>query len=75
MPRDVYEISLVTNPEGDGVLLAHYNDIFELTCTESGCEWKELQQKLTVDLRNDYVAMLIPDELATCSKKAILINI
>ena len=66
----MYEISLVTNPNGDGLLLAHYQSVYELTCNESGCKWNELQQKLTVDLRNDYVAMLIPDELATCSKRA-----
>ena len=64
----MFEISLVTNPNGDGVLLVHYDDIYELTCSDSGCQWTKLQQKLTVDLRNDYVAMLIPDELALCSK-------
>jgi hypothetical protein len=65
----MYEISLVTNPNGDGLLLAYNKAVYELTCTESGCQWNELQQKLTVDLRNDYVTMLIPDELASCSKK------
>ena len=65
----MYEISLVTNPNDDGLLLAHYNSVYELTCPESGCQWNELQQKLTVVLRNDYVAMLIPDELASCSKR------
>ena len=64
----MFEISLVTNPGGDGVLAIFHQDIYELVCDKQGCSWIELKQKLQVS-RDDYVAMLIPDDLVSCKIK------
>ncbi len=43
--------------------------LFKLTCSgpdEQSCHWETLPQELQVE-RDDFVAMLIPDDLATCS--------
>ena len=43
-----------------------FNDeIYELICNETECNWETLPQKLAV-ARSGFVAMLIPDELAEC---------
>ena len=41
------------------------NDLFELTCSETGCKWKEMEQKLKIG-RSNFVAMMVPDSLTNC---------
>lgn len=67
LPEKMVEISLVTNQNGNGVLVVYQEKIHELKCSEQGCEWVKLEQELSVG-RDDYVAMLIPDELVNCQK-------
>ena len=62
------EFSLVTTPNGDGVYAIWHSTIYELVCTPTECIWSELEQKLEVQ-RDDYVAMLVPDELVSCQKR------
>ena len=40
-------------------------DLFELSCLESGCQWREMEQKLKVG-RSHMVAMMVPDDLTNC---------
>ena len=70
MPVSLAEFSLISSPNGDGVLAnggIHGSDrqssIYELVCPQSGCLWKELEQKLQVPRMNHVSTMLIPDEI------------
>jgi len=72
LPKSLAEFSLVTNPTGDGVLAIggingsdRQSAIYELFCNRFRCMWYELDQKLEYP-RMNHVAMLIPDDLATC---------
>ena len=73
LPRDLEEFTMITSPEGNGVIAIggrsgreFESAIFKMTCTGSlNCEWTELEQKLDIG-RIDHVAFLIPDELTNC---------
>ena len=62
------EMKLITNPNENGVYAIYHKNIYEFICDTSSCKWETLEQKLEVS-RDDYVAMLVPDELVTCNKK------
>ena len=66
LPVNARKFSLLTTPEGNGVLAIQDKDIYKLVCQASGCSWKVLEQKLMFE-REDYIAMLIPDELTSCT--------
>ena len=40
-------------------------DLFELSCLETGCQWREMEQKLKVG-RSHMVALMVPDDLTNC---------
>lgn len=40
-------------------------DLFELSCLESGCQWREMEPKMKVG-RSHMVAMMVPDDLTNC---------
>ena len=73
MPRELMEFSMMTSPEGDGVLAVggvsgsdFQSSILKMTCDDDlNCEWTELKSKLEIS-RKDQVAFLIPDELTSC---------
>ena len=72
LPRDLEEFTMITSPEGDGVIAIggrsgreFESAIFKMTCPGSLCTWTELEQKLDIG-RIDHVAFLIPDELTNC---------
>ena len=73
MPRDLEEFTLMTAPDGKGVIAVGGRSgstfspaIFKMHCTGSlNCEWTELKQKLEFG-RSAPVAYLIPDELTNC---------
>ena len=73
MPAELAEFSMITSPSGKGVIASggisgsdRQTGIHEMTCTQSGCEWKTLQQKLEFE-RMNHVSMLIPDDMTTCN--------
>ena len=41
------------------------SDMYELTCEFGTCYWTTMSQKLQ-EPRQDFVAMIIPDEMANC---------
>lgn len=41
------------------------SDMYELTCEFGTCYWETMSQKLQ-EPRQDFVAMIIPDEMANC---------
>ena len=43
------------------------NSLYRLDCSNQGCEWKEMVQKLSF-ARYLHVAIMIPDEIANCRK-------
>lgn len=47
--------------------LTYQKSIYELTCANKNCQWKVLPQSLN-SVRDNFVAMLIPDDLANCRK-------
>ena len=78
LPQALFGNVVVTNPEGDGVLVVggngsagpggHRDTLYELICTSDGqCQWVELPQKLQV-ARSDHIAMLVPDDAVACKK-------
>ena len=47
------------------------NSLYKLMCPhEDACIWEQMGQNLNV-ARNSFVAMTIPDEMATCRAKVI----
>lgn len=74
LPRELAEFSMITSPNGNGVIASggisgrdRQGSIYELKCTESGCEaWTELEQKIQ-NPRMNHVAVLVPDILTTCN--------
>ena len=44
----------------------YQSSLHRLTCHNQDCEWKTMSQQLKV-ARDDFVAILIPDELVDCS--------
>ena len=78
MPRELMEFSMMTSPDGDGVLVVggisgrdYQSSILKMTCSKETCgvdlkcEWTELESKLEIS-RKDQVAFLIPDNLTSC---------
>ena len=73
MPQACTAGSMITSPDGQGVILLgcydgnYSNVIYELSGSLDGnLEWKVLPQKLN-HARDLTVAMLIPDELTDCN--------
>ena len=73
MPQACTAGSMITSPDGKGVILlgcydGNYSDvIYELSSSFDGIlEWTILPQRLTHP-RDLTVAMLIPDELTDCN--------
>lgn len=75
LPLSLIGAQMLTNPEGDGVLVlggkeesnAKTDKIFKLTCSLDGqCVWTRLDKNLQV-ARSAFVAMWIPDVLVNCS--------
>ena len=69
MPTTCRFPSMVTNPDGDGVILLgcyeNQDTLYELKNLDGILTWKEMPQKLKYP-RHSTVAMLIPDDLANC---------
>jgi hypothetical protein len=68
--------SLLPSPDGQGVIvIGGYSDtdneyqssIYKLICDQLECKWSEMEQQLKI-ARSNFVAMLIPDALTTCTK-------
>jgi hypothetical protein len=65
--------SLLPSPDGQGVIVigGYSNEVqssmYKLICDQLGCKWSEMEQQLQIP-RSYFVAMLIPDTLANCSK-------
>ena len=53
---------MLPNPSGNGAILSHHAEIFELTCNQYGCSWKEKRHKLLQEKEN-HVMMYVPDDL------------
>lgn len=68
LPENMVEITLITKPAGNGVLVIYKENMYEFICSRDKCAWNMLEHKLQVG-RDDYVAMLIPDDLVSCHKK------
>jgi hypothetical protein len=74
LPRALRDASMITSPDGKGVILIGGHDVFgvqsilyQLNCTISGCKWHEMKQVLEIG-RSSFVAMIIPDSLTNCTK-------
>ena len=66
LPRGMdFGVRALPNPTGDGALLLHRDEIYELDYGSSGWEWKKTQHNLMFD-RRYYTAIYIPDKLAEC---------
>ena len=74
MPNKLYGHKIVPFDK-DVVIIGGYDgtsggfpsSLHRLTCQNQDCEWKTMSQQLKV-AREDFVAMLIPDELVDCGK-------
>ena len=53
---------------GSSISSGYQSSLHRLTCQNQDCEWKTMSQLLKV-ARNEFVAMLIHDELVDCSGK------
>ena len=53
---------MLPNPSGNGAILSHHAEVFELTCNQYGCSWKEKRHKLLQEKEN-HVMMYVPDDL------------
>ena len=58
-------VTALPNPTGDGALLFHRDEIYNLSYGSSGWEWKKQQQNLMFN-RYLYTTMYVPDELTEC---------
>ena len=74
MPNKLYRHATVPFDK-DVVIIGGYgggsqsqSSLHRLTCHNQDCEWKTMSQQLKVG-RNQFVAILIPDELVDCSGK------
>ena len=72
LPIRLYAHSMVATENSlvviGGVTDGEYSkDLFELTCSETGCKWREMEQKLTIG-RSNFVAMMVPDTLTNCEE-------
>ena len=59
LPRVMSWNRLITFPSKDASLLINGKDLWKLDCTESGCQWIELPQKLKVERWGRPVAMFL----------------
>ena len=73
LPESCTYSSMVTSPSGQGVILFGCNEnpigehFYELTTNENGnFSWKIMAQKMTFP-RSGATAMLLPDELVSCT--------
>jgi hypothetical protein len=62
--------NMLPTPYGTGVVLIGggmdtANDLYELKCLSTICNWTKMEQTLTVG-RSDAVAMYVPDSFADC---------
>ena len=69
LPIPLYSHSMVAT-ENSLVVIGGYStdyskNLFELTCLETGCKWKEMDHKLKIG-RAYFVAMMVPDTLTNC---------
>ena len=69
LPIPLYSHSTVAT-ENSLVVIGGYStdyskNLFELTCSETGCKWKEMDHKLKIG-RAYFVAMMVPDTLTNC---------
>ena len=73
MPKKLYrheivpfdkDVVIIGGLDGNGDF---QSSLHRLTCQNQDCEWKTMSQQLKV-AREDFVAMLIPDELVDCGK-------
>ena len=53
---------MIPTPSGDGAILTHHAEVFELICETEGCQWKEKRHKLLHE-RENHVMMYVPDDL------------
>ena len=70
MPEKLYAHGIVPFSK-DVVIIGggiESSSLHRLTCQNQDCEWKTMSQLLKV-ARNEFVAMLIQDELVNCSGK------
>jgi hypothetical protein len=67
---------LLPSPDGQGVIvIGGYSDtdyeyqysMYKLICDQLECKWSEMEQQLKI-ARDDFVAMLIPNQLTNCTK-------
>ena len=62
--------SMITSPSGEGVILLgcreHKEAFYELNNSNGILSWRKMKQQLKYP-RSDTVAMLVPDELVSCS--------
>ena len=66
LPRGMdFGVRALPNPTGDGALLLHRDEIYELDYGSSGWEWKKKPQYFKFK-RTFYTAMYVPDELTEC---------
>ena len=72
MPNKLYGHEIVPFDKDVVIIGGHYSgyqsSLHRLTCQNQDCEWKTMSQLLKV-ARNEFVAMLIHDELGNCSGK------
>jgi hypothetical protein len=75
LPKKLYGASLLTSPDGQGVILiggwsatdGYQSSIYKLIYDQLEWKWSEMEQQLQI-ARRYFVAMLIPDTLTNCTK-------
>ena len=70
MPRKMKEHHMVILDKTDVVVIGGWDggqlsSLYRMTCQNKECEWETMSQTLKFG-RNNFVAMLIPDELTDC---------
>ena len=64
LPSPIQEFFLITSPTRDSLFAIFHTTIYQ----NRGDSWTVLEQKLEIP-RDDYVAMFVPDELVSCTKR------
>ena len=74
MPKALYGHEMVTLEKDLVVIGGNFGSfshssfsLYRMTCQNHACEWQTMSQELKIG-RRDFVAMLLPDELAYCGK-------
>jgi hypothetical protein len=65
LPEEIWGASIVPTPDGTGVAIIYGNNLFELDCSTSACNWSAMEQELIV-WRQHCVAMYVPDSFVVC---------